>query len=157
MEIKVTVTHELGEATKKFLEGVFSTASSAKVSTTTSKAKNDEPVKEPAAASPEKEEKPAARKATKAPATRTRKAAPKEPEEPTFADMSDDEKLDEIKTQITNTTKKRGGASDVREILGVFDASRAGDLNAEDYDEFYEALMRYRGGESVDEIFPELD
>lgn len=197
MEVKVTVTHELGEETKKFIASLLGGVAAAPATKA--------PAAKPAAASKEntdeeaEEEKPAtrakrgaAKPATKAkdeeveeaeedeapkgrarrstaskakeedeaPATKTRSRKPAtkaEDEAPVFADMSDEEKLDEIKAKITLTTKKKGGADDVRELLGVFDAGRAGELNAKDYDEFYDALTRYRAGESVDEIFPEVD
>lgn len=198
MEVKVTVTHELGEETKKFIASLLGGVAAAPATKA--------PAAKPAAASKEntdeeaEEEKPAtrakrgaAKPATKAkdeeveeaeedeapkgrarrstaskakeeedeaPATKTRSrkpAAKAEDEAPVFADMSDEEKLDEIKAKITLTTKKKGGADDVRELLGVFDAGRAGELSPKDYDEFYDALTRYRAGESVDEIFPEVD
>lgn len=147
MEVKVTVTHELGEETKKFIATLLT--GGAVVATAKTVPAKAEPSKEEKT---DEEEKPAAK-------TRTRKTAAKEEasDEPVFADLSDEEKLDEIKSKITLTTKKKGGADDVREILGVFDAGRAGELDKKDYDEFYDALTRYRAGESVDEIFPEVD
>lgn len=190
MEVKVTVTHELGEETKKFIATLLSGVAAAPASNAKaakpaapSKENTDEEAEEekPAtrtrrgAAKPatkakeeeveaeEEDEAPkgrarrtskAAEEATK---TRGRKPAEKVADEPVFADMTDDEKLDEIKAKITLTTKKKGGADDVREILGVFDAGRAGELDAKDYYDFYDALTRYRAGESVDEIFPEVD
>lgn len=189
MEVKVTVTHELGEETKKFIAGLLSGVAAAPASNAkaakpaaASKENTDEeaeegkpatrtkrgaakpaPAKEEVAEETEEDEAPKgrARRTSKAaePATKTRsrKPAEKVADEPVFADMTDDEKLDEIKAKITLTTKKKGGADDVREILGVFDAGRAGELEAKDYDEFYDALTRYRAGESVDEIFPEVD
>lgn len=193
MEVKVTVTHELGEETKKFIAGLLSGVAAAPASNAKaakpaapSKENTDEEAEEekPAtrtkrgAAKPAKEveetpveeteedEAPkgrarrtskAAEEAKPAAKTRSRKPAEKVADEPVFADMTDDEKLDEIKAKITLTTKKKGGADDVREILGVFDAGRAGELDAKDYDEFYDALTRYSAGESVDEIFPEVD
>ena len=97
-----------------------------------------------------------------APARRGRPSAAKEepkaedkPKE--FKDLGEAEQLEEIKAKITLTTKKKGGATDVRELLGVFDAGRAGELDPKDYEEFYDALTRYRNGESVDEIFPQID
>lgn len=181
MEVKVTVTHELGEETKKFIAGLLSGVAAAPASNAKaapSKENTDEEEKpatrtrrgaaKPAEPVEEVEEDDApkgrARRTSKAaeevkPAanTRARKPAEKVADEPVFADMTDDEKLDEIKAKITLTTKKKGGADDVREILGVFDAGRAGELETKDYDEFYDALTRYRAGESVDEIFPEVD
>ena len=190
MEVKVTVTHELGEATKSFIAGlvggqVAAPAKAAK-STTASKEKHDEGVEEekPTATrtrrggaattsskakdeeaeeedeapkgrtrrstAAKEEEKPAAK-------TRTRSKARDEDEAPKFEDMSEDEQLNEIKAKVTLTTKKKGGADDVRELLGVFDAGRASELDPKDYVEFYDVLNRYRAGESVDEIFPQVD
>lgn len=208
MEIKVTVTHELGEATKAFITGLVSTQSTAAPAAKTaapSKENTDEEAPAPAARSrrssttkeeapkakveeveeedekpartrkpaakveeaeaedekPARTRKPAAKVEDEKPApARTRKPAAKveeaEDDAPKFEDMTDDEKLDEIKAKITLTTKKKGGADDVRELLGVFDAGRAGELDAKDYDEFYGALLRYRAGESVDEIYPQV-
>lgn len=189
MEVKVTVVHELGEATKTFIAGLLGgqVAAPAKAAKTTaaSKENTDEEAEE---------EKPATRtrrsaattssKATKqeeaeeedeAPKGRTRRStAAKEEEKPRtrtrggskakdedeatkFEDMSEEDQLNEIKAKVTLTTKKKGGADDVRELLGVFDAGRASELDPKDYVEFYDVLSRYRAGESVDEIFPQVD
>lgn len=184
MEVNVKVTHELGEETKKFIAGLITgkisseaaPKAAAKIPTPSKEKEEDEVVEEKTptrsrrgAAAPAKEveetEAPTRKARTpkvedEAPATKRRArggAAKEETEGPVFADMSKDEKLDEIKAKITLTTKKKGGAEDVREILGVFDAGRAGELDPKDYDDFYDALTRYRAGESVDDIFPEVD
>lgn len=190
MEVKVTVTHELGEETKKFIAtlltggAVVATAKTVPAKAEPSKEEKTDEEEKPATRTKRAATKPAVKEVEETPVeeedeapkgrtrrtskveeekpaakTRTRKTAAKEEanDEPVFADLSDEEKLDEIKAKITLTTKKKGGADDVREILGVFDAGRAGELDKKDYDEFYDALTRYRAGESVDEIFPEVD
>lgn len=71
--------------------------------------------------------------------------------------MDDDDKLDAIKSQVTKFAKK-GKASDIKFMLGQFDAQRASELNPKDYDAFYAAIIRYGEGEDIEAIFPnELD
>lgn len=86
------------------------------------------------------------------PATEKPKAESK-PKVDAFADMDDDAKLEAIKTEVTRQTKNKKGA-DVKFMLAQFDAGRASELAPENYDAFYDAIVRYGKGEKVEEIFP---
>lgn len=75
---------------------------------------------------------------------------------PAFADMDDDAKLEAIKAEVTKQTKNKKGA-DVKWMLAQFNAasvSKAEPLEPEDYDAFYDAIIRYGKGEALTDIFP---
>lgn len=159
MEVNVKVTHEMGDAAKKFLTDLIAAANG--VAPAEAKAK-------PAEAPKEEEAKPATRRRAAEvevpkeeeakPVTRRRRtaAAPKEDEAPAFEDMSTDDQLADIQKRITKHTKK-GKTADIKELLGIFDAGRASELSAKDYADFSDALNRYDAGETIDEIFPQMD
>lgn len=175
MEIKVTVVHELGASVATFVNALAQAsagveASNQKVST----AKDDKTKAAPdqtdeemvrgrrSAKAAKEEEVPAKEEATPAGASRRRSAggAKKEaeaPKEVPFVDRSEADQLKEIMRVVTLVSKKKGGGDDVREMLSVFDAGKSSELDPADYVEFFAGLERYRAGESVDEIYPEVD
>lgn len=115
------------------------------------KAEDEAPAKAPA--------KEAVKEAEAAPARRRRAAAKEEApaaDDVAFEDLSTDDQLADLQKRITKHTKK-GKTADIKELLSVFDAGRASELDAKDYVEFSDALARYDAGETVDEIFPQLD
>ncbi|MDL1914137.1 MAG: hypothetical protein FDW93_06420 [Bergeyella sp.] len=72
-------------------------------------------------------------------------------EEIDFASLDDDARLEAIKTEVTQHTKK-GKSADIKALLNSFDAGRASELSPEDYEGFYNAVKRYGAGESVESI-----
>lgn len=92
-------------------------------------------------------------KRKQAEATAPKAKAPKKDEPTPFEELDDEAKLAEIQTQITKGTKK-GKSADIKFLLQNFEANRASNLAVEQYDDFYNALMRYYGGEAVTDIFP---
>lgn len=186
MEVQVKVTVELSEDTKQFISGVLGGAKAApaakapkaeapvkdeaKAPAKEAEAVEEAPArgrrraaaKEEVAEAPAKEAKAPAKEAAKeepaAPARRRRAAAKEEPatEDVAFEDLSTDDQLADLQKRITKHTKK-GKTSDIKEMLSVFDAGRASELDVKDYVEFSDALARYDAGEGVDEIFPQID
>lgn len=71
------------------------------------------------------------------------------------APMSDEDKLEEIKAEVTKFVKK-GNSADIKALLTHFDAPRASLLKPEQYEEFRRALARYGAGESVESIINDL-
>lgn len=186
MEVQVKVTVELSEDTKQFIGGILGgvkAAPAAKAPAAKEVAKEEKaPAKEAEAVAvadeapargrrraaakeeaPAKEAKAPAKEAVKeaeaAPARRRRAAAKEEApaaDDVAFEDLSTDDQLADLQKRITKHTKK-GKTADIKELLSVFDAGRASELGAKDYVEFSDALARYDAGETVDEIFPQLD
>lgn len=96
----------------------------------------------------------AAPKATPAPKTAAPKASPApaaKAEGVDFAGLDDDAKLEEIKTHVTRHSKK-GKTADIKALLSHFEADRASNLAVEQYDDFYEMIVRFGKGESVEDI-----
>ena len=133
MEIKVTV--ELGPQTQALFNG-FNTAKAVE----TPKAEVAPQAEKP---------KPTRTRATAPKAEPVQDEAPKKSE--SFEDLDDDAKLEAIKAEVTKHTKK-GKSADIKALLGGFDANRASELSADDYDAFFNAVKRYGAGESVDDI-----
>lgn len=177
MEIKVTVVHELGASVAAVLTAIA--AQAAGVETSGQKVSTAK-IEKAAAPDQTEEDKPARGRRNaakegkvaeepKAPlgdsdkatgASRRRSAGAKKeeaPKEVPFIDRSEDEQLKEIMRVVGLVSKKKGGGDDVREMLSVYDAGKSSNLLPEDYVEFYAGLERYRAGESVDEIYPEVD
>ena len=82
----------------------------------------------------------------------TEVAEPAEEAQPGWETMSDAEKLDAIKDEVTKIV--RGNNVDgLRSILKHFEARKASELAPEQYDAFMDAVRRhYNDGESLDEI-----
>lgn len=75
--------------------------------------------------------------------------APKKEVAPDFADMDEDAQLEEIKAYVTRNTKK-GKSADVKALLAFMDAGRASELAPDQYEDFYDLIVRYTAGEAVD-------
>lgn len=106
----------------------------------------------PKAAAP----KPAAKAAAPAPKAAT--PAPKPaaaPADVAFEDLDDAAKLEALKAAVTKHTKK-GKSKDIKLLLSPYAVERVSDLQAEDFDGFYDVITRYTDGETVGDIFPEL-
>lgn len=176
MEVNVKVTVDLGDRTMSLLGGVMAAnAGIAKATESCTKVLEkyaEEPAEqtnETAAAPAEKptrtrrtKEQIAAETAKPAPVKEPVKVEAPEPEEeaaPDFATLSDEDKVGALRTKVSQYTKK-GKSADIRFMLAQFDArtvSQDEPLKPEDYDAFNEALERYGAGESVTDIFPELN
>lgn len=149
----VTVTFEAGESFKALLFGLMKPVIPVE-SMPEKELKPTVPVKPTESV---KTEKPAVPEKTVAPAKPEKTAASAKSAEPEFSELDDNAKLEKIKAEVTKLTKNRKGA-DVKWILGQFDAasvSKTNPLSPESYDDFYEALTRYRKGEALTDIFPE--
>ncbi len=73
--------------------------------------------------------------------------------------MSEDSKLLIIRAEVLKLTHDKKG-TDVKWMLGQFNAAsvtKDEPLRPEDYTDFYNALMRYKNGEELADIFPEDD
>lgn len=86
------------------------------------------------------------------------KAAPKEeapvkeePKAPAFADLTDEEKIEQIKAEVTKHTK-RGKSSDIKALLTFVGAGRVSELQGDDIDTFMALVQRYGKGETVDAL-----
>lgn len=171
MEVNVKVTVDLGDRTMSLLGGVMAAnAGIAKATDTANKVLEkyaDEPAEQATAAPAEKptrsrrtKDQIAAETAKPAPAKEPVKVeAPEEEAAPDFASLSDEDKIDVLRTKVASHTKK-GKSADIRFMLAQFDASTVSQnnpLKPEDYNAFNEALDRYGAGESVTDIFPELN
>lgn len=104
----------------------------------------------PAAAAPAP--KPAAPVAAK-PAPKA--AAPK-PAVVNFEDLEEADQLEALKAHATKHTKK-GKTADIKALVANYGAERVSDLDPEYYIEFNDVLTRYSDGESVEDIFPNVD
>lgn len=80
---------------------------------------------------------------------RTRSAS--KPKTEDFESLDDDAKLEAIKAEVTKHTKK-GKSADIKALLAGFDANRASELEADNYNAFFDAVKRYGAGESVEDI-----
>lgn len=143
-EVKVTV--DLGEKTLALLTG-FAIANKVNEPIAVEAAKPEEVKPEP---KPEvvKEEPKRTRR------TKEQIAAEEARIADGWDDMDEDAKLEAIKAEVTKNTKK-GNSADVKLMLSNFDAGRASELSPSDYDAFYDAIIRYGKGETLDAIFPE--
>jgi hypothetical protein len=140
MDVQVNVTVELGPKTLALLTGV-GVAPAAPAKSVTEEAPKAEPEKP-------KAEAPKAPKAT-AP------AKPKKEEAPAFEDLDEDAQLEAIKAEVTKHTKK-GKSADIKALLAAYDAGRASELAPEQYADFFNAVVRYGKGESVEDITGDL-
>lgn len=97
---------------------------------------------------------PAAKPAAKpAPA----KPAPKAAAKPVaFEDLDEEAQLEALKAHATKHTKK-GKTADIKALVANYGAERVSDLDPEYYVEFNDVLTRYSDGESVEDIFPNVD
>lgn len=138
MDVQVNVTVELGPKTLALLTGV-GVAPAAPAKSVTEEAPKAEP------------EKPKA-EAPKVPKT---PAKPKKEEAPAFEDLDEDAQLEAIKAEVTKHTKK-GKSADIKALLAAYDAGRASELAPEQYADFFNAVVRYGKGESVEEITGDL-
>lgn len=137
IDIKVTVTVDLGEKTVALLHGLQGGVA----------------IKTPRIPEPETDE-PQAPEPVAPPTTartRTTAAKAKQPETPGFEDLDEDAKLEAIKAEVTKHTKK-GKSADIKALLTGFEANRASELDPENYDAFMKAVKRYGAGESIDDI-----
>lgn len=101
----------------------------------------------PAAAAP----KPAPVAAKPAP-----KAAAPKPAAVNFEDLEEADQLEALKAHATKHTKK-GKTADIKALVANYGAERVSDLDPEYYIEFNDVLTRYSDGESVEDIFPNVD
>lgn len=65
-----------------------------------------------------------------------------------YALLADSEKLEAIKAEVISYTRK-GKGGDIKTILKLFSVSRVSELTQEDYDDFYNILMRYKKVDSL--------
>lgn len=105
---------------------------------------------------------PAARPAAaaKAPAPVAARPAPKaavaKPAAVNFEDLDPESQLGALKAHATKHTKK-GKTADIKALVANYGAERVSDLDPEYYLEFNDVLTRYSDGESVEDIFPNVD
>lgn len=100
----------------------------------------------------EAQEEKTGKTASKAPAPKA--GAPKpaaKVEEEDFSELDEEGQLEAIKKEVTKYTKK-GKASDIKQLLGLYDVQKASDLDPATYEEFYELVKRYSAGESAEDI-----
>lgn len=148
---ELRVTFEAGESFKALLSGLVKPAFAVE------SPKNENPADKPAATA--KQEKPAVPAKTAVTAKSEKPAMPAKPEkpaEPEFSELDNDAKLELIKAEVTKHTKNRKGA-DVKWLLAQFNAasvSKTDPLSPDDYDSFYECLVRYGKGEKLADMFP---
>lgn len=135
-------------------------------------AEEEAPEEEPEAGEEEEEApakkpvaKPAAKAAAPAPAAKpATKAAPAKPvakpaAKPAvvaFEDLDEEAQLEALKAHATKHTKK-GKTADIKALVANYGAERVSDLDPEYYVEFNDVLTRYSDGESVEDIFPNVD
>lgn len=147
MEVTVKVEIELGPKTiALFLNGGAIAAKSETVNAPKGEVKELAPVKETA---PAKEvappaDKPKATPPAEKPKTEKTKA-------PAFDELDEDAQLEAIKAEVTKHTKK-GKSADIKALLAHFEAARASELNAEQYVNFFDTVVRYGKGESVEDL-----
>lgn len=175
MEIKVTV--ELGEKTVNLLQNLLNNAPAAKsgsvtVATSETKATAQEAgtadlftqeagevekAPEPKTETPKRTRRSSAEVAAEKAAAESKVAAevekeaeaPKKEVAPDFADLDEDAQLEEIKAYVTRNTKK-GKSADVKALLAFMEAGRASELAPDQYETFYDLIVRYTAGEAVD-------
>jgi len=137
-EVKVTV--DLGEKTLALLTGgiaVTNTPKAEKPATVEAETRKEETgAPEPDPSEPEKRTR----------RTKDQIAAEKAARVDGWDDMDNDAKLEAIRAEVTKHTKK-GKSADIKLLLSEFDAVRASDLAPEDYDAFYDAIIRYGKGD----------
>lgn len=146
MDVNVKVTVDLGDKTMSLFNG-FVAANQAVAADTAGKALKkyeEEPAPKADVSKPEPE------KRTRR--TKEQIAADEALTVDGWGDMDDGAKLEAIKTEVTKHTKK-GKSADIKFLLSQFDAGRASELSPEDYDAFFDAIIRYGKGESVEKIF----
>jgi len=117
-------------------------------------------------AAEEEAPKPVAKKASPAPAAKAAAPAPKAVAKPApkaapakavaFEDLDEEGQLEALKAHATKHTKK-GKTADIKALVANYGADRVSDLDPEYYVEFNEVLTRYSDGESVEDIFPNVD
>lgn len=178
MEVNVKVTVDLGDRTMSLLGGVMAANNGiAKATDTVNKVlakDDDEPAGQTTVAPAEKPAAPRSRRTKEqigddeskkigAAEQKVVKVQAPKPEDDAastdFASLSDEDKIDVLRTKVASHTKK-GKSADIRFMLAQFDASTVSQnnpLKPEDYNAFNEALDRYSAGESVTDIFPELN
>lgn len=106
--------------------------------------------------------KPAAKAAPAAAAKPVAKAAPAKPaakpapKAVAFEDLDEEAQLEALKAHATKHTKK-GKTADIKALVANYGAERVSDLDPEYYVEFNDVLNRYSDGESVEDIFPNVD
>ena len=169
MEIKVTV--ELGQKTVDLLQNLLNNAPAAKTgSVTETKAtaqeagtadlftqEADEVKPEPKTEAPKRTRRSSAEVAAEKAAAESKVTvevekeaeAPKKDVAPDFADLDEDAQLEEIKVYVTRNTKK-GKSADVKALLAFMEAGRASELAPDQYETFYDLIVRYTAGEAVD-------
>lgn len=84
------------------------------------------------------------------------KAAAPKPAAVNFEDLEPADQLEALKAHATKHTKK-GKTADIKALVANYGAERVSDLDPEYYIEFNEVLTRYSEGESVEDIFPNVD
>lgn len=144
MEVTVKVEIELGPKTiALFLNGGAIAAKSEtvkEVAAPKGEVKDLAPAKEVAPPADKSKATPPAEK----PKTEKTKA-------PAFEDLDEDAQLEAIKAEVTKHTKK-GKSADIKALLAHFDAARASELNPEQYANFFDTVVRYGKGESVEDL-----
>lgn len=73
-----------------------------------------------------------------------------------FEDLDGEAQLESLKAYVTKFTKK-GKSADIKALLAPYGAGKVSELEADSYVDFNAVLDRYAGGESVADIFPEMD
>lgn len=156
MKIEVNVNVELGQATINALALVLGGTPAAAAPAVKKETKPAVAAKATAEDTTDSEAtKPAAAPspAPKAAAPAPKAAAPK-PAEEDFDAMDEDAQLEAIKKQVTKHTKK-GFSKDIKQLLNIFDADRATNLDTAVYRQFFDLINRYGAGESIDAIVEE--
>lgn len=133
MEVKVIITHELGESTVNLLKSLAGIANGNAAKMTV--VKEAETVKGDAKAAP-------AEKAKPGPKGKAAIASD------AFAGLDADDQLEAIKGEVTKHSK-RGKTADMKEIIGHFGAARASEIDPTHYADAYAVLIAYGNGASV--------
>lgn len=100
--------------------------------------------------------KAAAAAAPKAVAAKPTPAAAPKAVDVAFEDLDGGAQLEALKAYVTKFTKK-GKSADIKALLAPYGAGKVSELEADSYVDFNAVLDRYAAGESVADIFPEMD
>lgn len=104
-----------------------------------------------AKAAPKAAAKPAAAKAPAAKAAKPAAAVTEDPQEALDAMEDADEQLAYIQAEVTKLSKK-GKTADIKKLLALFDSPKVSELDPATYSEFFSLVLRFKGGETSDEI-----
>ena len=132
MNFTLTVSIELGPNTFALISGIMQRAAMPQETSAAPTAQQDNAEKTP-----------------KGGGAGSSKPAKEEPikEAPAFADLTDDEKIEAIKAEVTKHTK-RGKSGDIKALLTFVGAGRVSELQGEGIDTFMSLVQRYgKGGE----------